>query len=78
MLHFQKASRILENLIQVEVLKSISGHCQIKTCLSLKRNAILQIPRSVFRRPCALSIGFKIKPLSQSIFLCYDKNQLKF
>ena len=50
----------------------------LKTMPILKRRAIFQIPSIVFRRTYAFSVGFKMKPLSKSVFLCQDKNQLKF
>ena len=63
-----------------KILKTfkISADCRIKTCRSLKRRAILKILSNVFRRAYALSIGFKIKPLTKSNFECQDKNQRKF
>ena len=52
--------------------------CHIKTCLSLKRRAILKMPTIVFRGAQVLSIGFRIKPLRKSAVLCYDKNHPHF
>ena len=57
---------------KVKVLKmfKISSDCHIKTCRSLKRRPILEIPSAIFRRRYALSVSFKLKPLRKSIFLC--------
>ena len=44
--------------------------CHIKTCRSLKRRAILKIPSTVFRRTYALPVGFKMKTLRNSVFVC--------
>ena len=65
---------------KIEVLKTfkISIDDYIKTCRSLKRRAFSKILKWFFRRPYALSVGFKMKPLRKIIFLCWDKNQLKF
>ena len=65
---------------KVKVLKSfkISSDCHIKACQSLKWRAILKIPSTIFRRTYALSVGFKMKPLRKSVFLCVDKDQLSF
>ena len=65
---------------KVRVMKTftISSDCQIKTCRSLKRRAILKSLVPFFRRIYALSVGFKMKPLRQSVFLCEDKNQITF
>ena len=43
-----------------------SSDCPIKTCLSVKRKAILKIPITFFRKTYALSVGFKMKPLRKS------------
>ena len=47
-----------------------SSDLHIKLFRSLKRGAILKIPSTVFRGAYALSVGFKMKPLGVSIFLC--------
>ena len=44
--------------------------CHIKTCRSLKRRAILKISSTVFRRTYALPVGFKMKNLRKSVFVC--------
>ena len=48
--------------LTLKMLKT-SSDCYIKTCRSLKRRAILKIPRTY-----ALSVGFKMKPLRKSVF----------
>ena len=58
---------------KVKVLKKF----KIKTCQSLKRRAILKI-LSTFFGTWAVSVCFKMKPLRKRVFLCFDKNQLKF
>ena len=55
----------------------ISTDCHIKICRSLKRRAILKIPSTVFRRTYALSVGYKTKPLRESVFQGLNKSQLK-
>ena len=64
-----------KNCFKVKVLKTfrISSDFHIKTCQSLKRRAILKIPSTVFIRTYALSVGFKMKPLRKSVFLCKTK-----
>ena len=56
----------------------ISNDCHIKTCWSLKRRAILKIPRAIFLEEPIGYVGFKMKPLRKSFFQCGDKNQPKF
>ena len=54
----------------------ISSDCHIKTCRSLKQRALLKVPSTFFlRRTYALSVGFKLKPLRRSVFLCWNKIQ---
>ena len=55
---------------KVKVMKKfkLSSDCRIKTCQSLKRRAILEIPSAVFRRTYALSVDFKMKLLRKSVF----------
>ena len=61
-----------KNCFKVEVLKrfKISNDCHIKTCRSLKRRAILKNPSTTIRRTHALSLGFKMKSLTKSVFMC--------
>ena len=56
----------------------IFSDCHIKACWSLKCRAILKSLVSFFRRTYALFVGFKMKPLRKSVFLCKDKDQLSF
>ena len=75
---FKKAFVFSKNCFKVEILKTfkISSDYHIKTCRSLKRRAIL-----VFRSTYVHSVSFKMKSMRswrQSVFLCLDKNQLKF
>ena len=66
---FEKRFSVFQNVFcKVKVLNTIkiSSDFHIKSCHYLKRRAI------------ALSVSFKMKALSQSVFLCWDKNQLKF
>ena len=58
---------------KIKVFK-ISRDCHIKIGQSLKRKYLVPI----FKRIYAVTVGFKMKPPGKSIFLCYDKNQLKF
>ena len=76
---FLKSACIFQKIhFKVKVLKSfkIFSDCHIKVCRSLKWRAILKIPSTFFRRTYALSVGFKMKPLRKSVFLCEDKDQL--
>ena len=66
---------------KVKVLKSfnIFSDCHvIKACWSLKWRVILKSLVSFCRRTYALSVGFKMKPLRKSVFLCEGKDQLSF
>ena len=65
---FQKI--FLKTFFSEKLLKTF----KISSDLS-KRTAILKIPS---RKNYVLSVGFKMRPLRKSIFLCQDKNQLKF
>ena len=68
---FEKSLRFSKKIFKVEVLKTfkVSSNFHIKTCRSLKGRGILKIPRTVFGRTYALAVGFKMKPLRNSVFL---------
>ena len=75
---WKRLSFFQKTCFKIEILKTfkISSDYHIKTCRSLKRRAIL-----VFRSTYAHSVSFKMKSMRswrQSVFLCLDKNQLKF
>ena len=57
---------------KVQVLKmlKISSDCHTKTWLFFKWGTILKIPRGTK----GLSVGFKIKPLRESLFMYSHKN----
>ena len=80
-LQFLKKVFIFKKIyFKVKVLKAfkISTDCHIKTCRSLNKGLYWKSLVPFFRRTYALSVGFKMKPLTKSIFQCYDKNQPKF
>ena len=60
---------------KVRVMKAfkISSECHIKICRCLKRRTILKILILCYRGTYALCVGFKMKPLLKSFFLCLDK-----
>ena len=66
---FEKGFGFTEICLNVKVLKKFKSFtdCHRKTCPSLKRRAILIIGSIVFRRTYALSVGFKMKPLTKSV-----------
>ena len=65
---------------KIKVLKTfkISTDCDIKTCQSLKRMAILKTPSTFFRRIYALSVGFKVKPLRKAFSSVKTKTNPSF
>ena len=50
--------------------------CHIKTCHLSNGRLFWKSLVHYFRRTYALSIGFKMKTPTKSVFECYDKNQL--
>ena len=60
---------------KVRVMKAFknSSECHIKICRCLKRRTILKILILCYRGTYALCVGFKMKPLLKSFFLCLDK-----
>ena len=55
---------------KVKVMKTFETFtdCQVKSCRSLKRRAILEILVQSFRRTYALSLGFKMKTKKKNVF----------
>ena len=58
----KKAFGFQKVCFKAEVLRMFKGctDCHIKTCWSLKRRAILKIPKTAFRRTYALSVNYKM------------------
>ena len=56
---------------KIKVLKTFKtfSDCHIKTCRSLPQTAISKFTCTTFRRTYALSVGFKMKPLRENVFL---------
>ena len=69
---FKKGFRFSENLL-AKALKmfKISSDCHMsQTFQSLKQRALLKVLSTILLEEPILSVGFKIKPLKESVFLC--------
>ena len=79
--NFQKKVFVFQkNYFKVKVFKTFKSFTDypIKTCWSLKQKAILKIPSAVFRRTCALSVAFKMKPLKKEFSSVKTKTNSNF
>ena len=63
---------------KAKLLRMFKGFtdCHIKTCRSLKRRAILKIPKTAFRRTYALSVNYKMLKKKRLLVLRQKPTQI--